>query len=1034
MLHSIISFSTRHAWVVAGIGLAMLFYGLFSANKAQYDVFPEFVPPLVTVQTEAPGLSPEQVETQVTQPIENALNGMAGIETLRSSSIQGLSLIKVIFIPGSDIYLVRQMVSERLAEISSHLPQGVLSPAMTPLTSSTSDVLLIGLLSEKKSLMELREKAYWLIRQRLLAVPGVANVTVFGGYVRQIQIQVKPEQLVRYSLSVAEVMDAVKRATGIQGGGFIDTANQRIILHTDSNSNTAGTIANIALLRGSGESIDLNISLKDVADVTEAAEPRYGAASIMGKEGVMLLVSSQYGASTLEVTKLVETALKELQPTLESENITLYPDLFRPANFIETATSNIKDDLIIGAVLVVLVLFVFLNHARSALISATAIPLSLISAVAILQHLGFTLNTMTLGGLAIAIGAVVDDAVINVENILRRLQETNNGNSGKSRIATITSATYEVQGAVVFATLAIVLVFLPIISLPGLGGRLFMPLGLANVFAILVSLLMAITVTPALCVLLLRDRDTMDYESRFVRWLKSSYVRFLAAISNAPGMLLLVTSIALIGALITMPFFRSQFIPDLREGHFIMHMSEVPGTSLDASIRLGTNVSEALLKLPFVRSVAQHAGRAEKADDVFGTHYSEFDIDLKPLKGAQTEQAQTEIGKVLAQFPGASFTLNTFLTDRVEETISGYTAQNVLNIYGLDLDSIDIAAAAILPVLRSMHGIANVQQQSIPNTPELSIRLKPEALSYWGLQPVDVLSAINIAYQGQPVSQIFRGSQVIDVSVILSPGERKSVIQVSDLPLKAPSGTMVKLSQVADIVMGSGRYSVLHEGSRRVQTITFDIGKGLDTNRFTVAARQEIGQKVTMPQGTYIEFTGTAETENETKKGLLVYSLLAAIGIIALLAIVTGSRNNVLLILLNIPFALAGGVLAVLMMGGVLSLGALVGFITLFGISLRNSVMMISHFEHLVSKEGQQWNFDTMLRGASERLLPVMMTAIVTALGLLPLALGSGAPGREIEGPMAIVILGGLITSTVLNLCVLPGLAWQFARFEATYE
>lgn len=1013
-----------------GLGIALMIFGIFNAEKAQYDVFPNFVPPEVSIQTEAPGLSPEQVETIVTQPVENALNGMTGIETMRSTSIQGLSVIKVTFTASSDVYLIRQMVSERLAEIGSQLPQGVMPPAMSPLTSSTSDVLFIGITSDDKSLMDLRDKAYWLMRPRLLSVPGVASVSIFGGDTRQIQVQLKPEQLIRYSLSATEVMDVVRRATGVQGGGFIDTPNQHIILQTDSNSSSVDTIASTALLRGSNESVDLNITLKDVADVKEAAAPRFGASSIQGKEGVMLIVSSQYGASTMAVTQSLEKAISEMRPALEAEHITLYPDLFRPANFIETATTNIRYDLILGAVLVIVVLFVFLSHARSALISATAIPISLICAVASLQYFGFTMNTMTLGGLAIAIGAVVDDAVITIENILRRLQENQQKKLGKSRIVVVAAATYEVQSAVAFATIAIILVFLPIISLPGLSGKLFAPLGLANIFAILASLLVALTVTPALCMVLLRDRDTADYESRFVRWLKASYVKRLATISDAPKILLIVVILLLASSVAALPFFTSQFIPDLREGHFIVHVLELPGTSLDESLKVGNHISEALLRLPSVRSVAQHIGRAEKAEDVFGTHSSEFDIDLKSDTKQASEEIQSDIHNVLKQFPGISFEINTFLTDRVNETISGYTSQGVINIYGLDLDSIDHATSTILPVLQAMPGATDVQLQSLPGTPELTIRLKPETLSYWGLEPVDVLSTIRTAYQGDTVSQVFRGSQMIDVSVILKPDARKSTIQIGDLPIKSPSGTMIKLSQLADIAMGSGRYCILHDGARRVQTVTFNVSKNTDVNSFIANARQEIDKKITMPQGTYVEFTGTAEAEQQAKRGLLIYSLIAGLAIIALLAVVTGSRNNLLLILLNTPFALIGGVLAVVMMKGVLSLGALVGFVTLFGISLRNSVMMVSHFEHLISKERQEWNFQTMLRGASERLLPVIMTAIVTALGLLPLALGSGQAGREIEGPMAIVILGGLITSTALNLLILPGLAWQFARFD----
>lgn len=1027
MLRAIVSFSVRHAGVVTGLAIAGLIYGCFSLNKAQYDVFPEFAPPQVTIQAEAPGLSPEQVEMLVTQPIENTINGVSGIESLRSSSIQGLSIIKVNFDPRSDVYLNRQVVSERLS--TTQLPQGMKPPVLTPLTSSTSIVLAIGLSSESKSLQALRTEADWTIKQRLLAVPGVAKVTVFGGEVKQLQIQLKPEQLTRYNLSLDEVLAAARRATGIQGAGFIDTPNQRILLQTDGQAATAEALARTVLLRGTGEAIDLNITLGDVATVTEGAEPRVGAAAIMGKEGVVIQVSSQYGANTREVTHKVEKALDELAPVLKAGNITLYRQLFRPANFIETAIGNIQSDLLVGAALVVIVLFLFLSHTKSALISATAIPLSLLAAVAVLNYYEFTLNTMTLGGLAISIGAVVDDAVIDVENILRRLRENRTLQLGKSRLRTVLEASIEVRSAVVFATVAVILIFLPVLTMSGLGGRLFAPLAIANIAAILASLVVALTITPALCMLFIRDRDTETHESHFAAWLKPSYVRVLAGISHAPGRLLFFVGVLFMGSVAAVPFFEGKFIPELREGHFIVHMATIPGTSLDESLRIGNQVTQALLKLPFVRSVSQQVGRAEAADDTWGTHYSEFDVDLKPLQGEEAEQAQFEIRQVLAKFPGVNFAVKPFLTERVEETLSGYTAEGVLNIYGPELDTLDKLADETLPILQSIPGAANVQLQSPPGTPQLNIRLRPDALAYFGLDAVDVLSAIRVAYQGETASQVYLGNQVVDVNVVLSPDARRSVVQVGDLPVRTPSGTIVKLSQLADIGMAAGRYVVLRDGARRVQTITFDVG-GKDLSRFIAEARKKIAESVTFPLGTYITFAGAAEAQANAKRDLMMHSLLAGLAIVALLAIVMDNGRNLSLILLNLPFALIGGVLAVLTTGGVLTLGGLVGFVTLFGISLRNSVMMISHFEHLVLAEGHPWNMQTVLRGASERLLPILMTALVTALGLLPLAIGSGDPGREIEGPMAIVILGGLATSTLLNLFMLPGLAWRFAKFE----
>lgn len=1026
MLTHIVRFSLTYRGVVLALALILLGYGLYSLNKAQYDVFPEFAPPQATIQTEAPGLSPEQVEALVTQPIENAVNGVSGIESLRSSSIQGLSVIQITFDLHSDIYQDRQVVVERLTTLAGHLPQGVNAPVLTPLTSSMSVMYMVGLTSDTLTAMQLRTQADWVVKQRLLAVPGVAKISIYGGEVRQFQIQLLPDNLRRYNLAFEDVVAIARKATGIQGTGFIETPNQRIILQTNAGTATTEQLAKTVLVRGTNEAIDLNITLGDVAEIKEAPEPKIGAASVMGKSGIVILVSSQYRANTPEVDRKIGEAVAELKPALEAQGIAIKEDIFRPAKFIKTATDNVRKALLFGAGLVVVVLFLFLNDARTALISSTAIPLSLLTAAAVLQYFGLSLNTMTLGGLAIAIGEVVDDAVIDVENILRRLRENRELGNPKSRFRTILDASIEVRSAVVFATFAVVLVFVPVITMGGLGGRLFAPLGLAYITAILASLVVALTVTPALCMMFIRARA--HNESRFIRWFKTSYHKRLENIERAPRTILFAAVVVMLASLASIPFMGSEFIPELHEGHYVVRMSAIPGTSLEESMRIGGHVTEALLKLPFVSSVTQEAGRAELGDDTTGTHYSEFHVDFKPLSGEDADRAPFELKKALTIFPGVNFAVNTFLSERVDETISGYTAGVVLNIFGNDLDTLDKIANEILPIVQSMHGADNVQLQSPPGTPQFSIRLREKDLQYWGFDAVDVVSAIRTAYQGETVSQVYEGNQVFDVTVILSPSLRQNINQPGDLPLRSPSGSYVKLSQLAEIVQTSGRYVVLRDGARRVQTVTFDV-KGQDESAFIDEAKKQIDAKITLPTGTYIAFNGTAQAQAQARSDLILHSLIAGCAIIALLSIVMNSRQNLLLVLVNLPFALVGGVLAVWMTGGILALGALVGFVTLFGISLRNSVMMISHYEHLVTVEGQPWNLETSLRGASERLLPIVMTAVVTALGLLPLALGSGDPGREIEGPMAIVILGGLVTSTVLNLLVLPALALRFGKF-----
>ena len=1022
---AIIALAIRFRGIAVAFAAVLLGYGLYALGHARYDVFPEFAPPQVAIQTEAPGLTPEQVELLVTRPVETAVNGVPGVTALRSTSIQGLSVVTAYFDPASDVYRDRQVVAEQLAVAAQRLPGTVLPPVMTPLTSSTGLVLVAGLTSSTRSPMDLRTAADWEVRLRLLAVPGVADVGVFGGGVRSIQIQVHPDRLIQYGLSLDDVLAAARRATGVRGAGFVDTPNQRVLFQAEGQSSKAQDIAGTVLLRqGAGV-----VTLGSVATVTDAPEPPIGGASVQGKPGVVLNVAEQYGADTVAVTKAVETALATLRPGLAAKGMALHTDLFRPANFIETATRNVRGSLLLGGALVVLVLVLFLFDLRTAAISCTAIPLSLLAGTLVLEHLGYTLNTMTLGGLAIAIGEVVDDAVIGVENGVRRLRENRRLARPRPEARVILDAAFEVRTAVVYATFAVLLVFLPIIALPGIAGRLFAPLGLAYILAVLSSLIVALTVTPALTMALLAGRRAGPQDPPVVRWTRGGYVRLLRTAARRSRLVLAPAVALTVLGCAALPFFGGSFIPELQEGHLIVHMTTVPGTSIAEGLRMGARVTEALERLPAVRSVAQRVGRAERGADTGGTNSSEFEVDLKPLSGDAAEGVQSEIRNALAGFVGADFAVNTFLTERVDETLSGYTAPVVVNVFGTDLDALDRTAQAVARVLGGVPGAAEIQVQSPPGLPQLTIRLRRADLERWGLDPVAVLDAVRTAYQGDVVGQAYEGEAVLNVTTLLDPASRASLTAVGDLPLRAPDGAYVPLRQVADIYEGAGRYQVQHEGGRRLQTVTASVG-GRDVVSFVRDAEAAIRARVPLPPGGYLEFAGAAQAQSRSQRALLLNGLLASIGIVLLLSVVTRNWRNLLLVLTNLPFALVGGVLAVFATGGTLSLGSMVGFVTLFGITLRNSIMMVSHYEHLVEVEGRSWDAETAVEGAADRLVPILMTSLVTALGLLPLAVGMGDPGREIEGPMAVVILGGLLTSMALNLLVLPTLALRFGRFE----
>ena len=1029
MMSALVRFAVRFHGVIIGLACLVVVYGLYSLTRANLDVFPEFSPTQVVIQTESPGLTAELVEALVTQPIENAAVGTVGIDSMRSQSIPGLSVVTVVFKEGTDIYRNRQVVAERLATLSSQLPKGVV-PNITPLASSASTVLGLGITSDQRSLMELRTLVDWTIRPHLMAVPGVADVNVFGGEVRQYQIQVNPDKLIRYNLSLQEVLAAASRATGVRGAGYIENNNQRILINSEGQTQTPAQLAQMPLLHRNGQTVRIG----DIGQVVEGAAPSISASAINGKPGVYLSVQGQLGANTKAVTEAVEKALRELAPSLAIEQVQLYPRLFRPANFIETAIDGVKTDILIGSVLVVAVLFLFLFNVRTAFISATAIPLSLLTAIIVLGYFGIGLNIMVLGGLAIALGEVVDDAIIDTENIFRRLRENRLLAHPRPAHLVVFEASMEVRSSVVYATIIVAMVFMPLLTLSGVAGKLFAPLGYAYISAILASLAVALTLTPALCYLLFAKAKLESEDPPLIRLIKRGYERLLRRIEGHYRMTITLALVIISLGLGILPLFKSQFIPNLHEGHYILHMTAVPGTSEQESLRIGERVAQAISAIKGVKSVSQWVGRAQNGADTFGTHYSEFEVEIGTLPGEDQNRILHQIRETLAgrgdkSFPGLNFAINTFLTERIEETISGFTAAMVVNIHGQDLDALDRDARAVAGVLASIPGVSDIQVQSPPGTPKLTIRLRPERLALWGMQPLDVLENIQAAFEGVQAAQVYQGNRVISVNVMFTREVRDDLREIGDLPLKNPDGKIVRLRELADIDQENGRSKILHAGAKRIQTVTCNV-VNRDIESFAREMKKRVADEVRFNPGNYPTFTGEAEAQAKSREDLIVHSLLAGVGIFLMLYIAFGRLRNLLLTFANLPFALIGGVLAAMLTGGWISLGSLVGFVTLFGITLRNAIMLVSHYQHLVDVEHMTWGLETAIKGASERLPSILMTALVTALGLLPLAAGSGQPGREIEGPMATIIVGGLVTSTILNLLILPTIMLHFGRFD----
>jgi CzcA family heavy metal efflux pump len=1023
-LGKLVALSLQHRVIVLALAAVLLGWGGYVASQAQLDVFPEFVQPQVTIQTEAPGLSPEQVETLVTRPVESAVNGAAELESVRSESIQGLSVVTVIFNEKADIHLARQALSEKLSTLARQLPDGVRAPTLSPLVSSTMDLLKIGLMSKKMSLRDLRTFADWTLKPRLLAVPGVAGTNVFGGEVEQLQVQVLPEKLALFELTLTDLLDAARAATGVRGAGFIDTPGQRVIIQTEGQMFTPEELGEVVVRKGAPV-----VRLRDVANVVLGAEPKFGDCLVMGKPAVLLTLRSQFGANTLSVTHALEEALDELKPVFAREGITLYSRLHRPATFIEAALANVHHSLLIGSILVGIVLLLFLLDLRTAFISFLSIPLSLLTAVLVLHWFGVSLNTMTLGGFAVAIGVVVDDAIIDVENILRRLRENAALPTPRPLGRVILDASIEVRSAVVYATLIVCIVFLPVLTMSGLQGRFFAPLGVAFILSVVASLIVALTVTPALSFMLLSGAAS-HREPAWIRGMKALHRDWCVFFARRPRLTGLAALLLAAGSLLLAWNFKGELLPEFREGHFVAALSLRPGSSLEETLRVGKRVSDQMLALEHIDTVEQQVGRAEMGEDTWGPHRSEFHIELKRgTSPAEEVETQESLRNLLENTPGIQSEVLTFLGDRIGETISGETAQVVVNVFGDDLDKLDATARRVAAKLGSVPGSVDVQVAAPPGAPVLAVHLRAERLTQFGFQPLPVLEVVQTAFQGADVAQMVRGNRIHELAVILADEARRDPESVGDLVLTNGDGLRVRLRQLADVELTNGRPSIRHDGARRRQTVTCNVEKR-DVNSFVDEARTRIGANVALPAGVYLQWSGAAQEQEHARQELLVHSAVALLGILLLLGLVFGTPRHVALVLANLPFALVGGVLAVFASGGSLSIGSLVGFVTLFGISMRNSIMLISHYEHLVREEGAAWNLETVIRGASERVIPILMTALVTALGVLPLALGSGEAGREIEGPMAIVILGGLATSTIMNLLVLPALCAWLGRFE----
>ncbi len=1015
--------SLRLRVLVLAASIVLIIVGVRSAGTAALDVFPEFAPPLVEIQTEAPGLSTEEVESLISVPLENALNGTTGLKTLRSKSVLGLSSVVMIFAEGADLMVARQLVAERLAIEASRLPAVAKAPVILSPLSSTSRVMKIGMSSKILSQMDMTVLAKWTIRPRLMAIPGVANVAIWGQRDRQFQVKVDPERLREHGVTLDQVLKAAGDASAVAGGGFIDTPNQRISIRHRAAVNSPEDLANAIVAYRGGAALRLG----DVADVGIGFPPPIGDAVINDGPGLLLIVEKQPQGNTLDVTHNVEAALEALKPGLS--DVEIDPTIFRPASFIERSLYNLTEAMLIGCGLVIAILVAFLFDFRTALISLTAIPLSLIAALLVLQAYGATINTMVLAGLVIAMGEVVDDAIIDVENIVRRLRLNRLSSRPKPAFEVVLAASLEVRSAVVFASLIVVLVFLPVFFLDGLAGSFFRPLATAYVLAIGASLLVALTVTPALSLMLLTGASERRSESPLTRLLRRPYRAMLPGLIRRPGWAAVILIVSFGATLGVVNRLGESFMPSFQETDFLMHWVEKPGTSLEAMTRITERVSKELRSIEGVRNFGSHIGRAEVADEVVGPNFTELWISVDP--NIDHDKILAKVQATVDGYPGLFKDVLTYLKERVKEVLTGAGATIVVRIYGPDLAKLREKAKEVSTVMAEVEGIADLKVEAQILVPQLEVKLKPEAAAQFGLTAGDVRRAATTLVKGVKVGELYDQQKIFDVFVWGVEKIRDDVTALRTLPISTPSGALVPLGDVADVRLAPAPNEIKREGASRRIDVTCNVLPGRDLGTVARAIEDKV-KKMKFEREYHPEFLGEYAARAASRQRLIGLAAFSLIGVLLIIHADFKTFRLTALTAITLPFALIGGVFGALMGGGVLSLGSLVGFVTVLGIAARNGIMLVSHYRHLEQEEGEPFGPALVARGSEERLAPILMTALATGLALVPLILAGNKPGHEIEHPMAVVILGGLVTSTVLNLFLMPSLYLAFGHSKAT--
>ncbi|MGY2132085.1 efflux RND transporter permease subunit [Hymenobacter sp. HD11105] len=1042
MLDRIIRFSLENRLLTLAFALALLVGGFATLRGLPVDVLPDLDRPRVTVFLEAPGMAPEEVEALVTRPVETALNGATGVEAVRSNSAVGLGMIFVEFNYGTDIFTARQIVSEKLQTVQEQLPTGI-SPVLGPISSVMGQIMLVGLTSgheqptkkdtiapqnqskyqPRTSDADLRTLADYTVRQRLLSIAGVAQVIPIGGEQRQYQVLVDLPRLNATGLTINQLEEALRQSNLNTTGNFFDRNGSEVLIRNLGRLRSVEDIENIIVSYRNGSPV----TVQQVATVQFGGRFKRGDGSVNGQPAVILSIEKQPGASTPQLTRQIEAALAALQPSLPRD-VRFNTRLFQQAEFINASLTNVEEALRDGAILVVIVLFAFLLNVRTTLISLTAIPLSLLVTALVFKVGGISINTLTLGGLAIAIGELVDDAIVDVENVFRRLRENRQLPRPRPALQVIYEASSEVRNSIVYATIIVVLVFLPLFALSGMEGRIFAPLGVAYITSIIASLFVSLTVTPVLCYYLLpKLKLRAEQDSRLVRWLKAKDTRLLSFGFRHPKLILGTTGLLFVLAAAMVPFFGTEFLPPFNEGSLTVNFSAPAGTSLAESNRLGTLAEKQMLQVPEVAYTARRTGRAELDEHAESVNNSEIEVAFKTDEELEKEGLErrdkdailADLRQRLSLLQGVTINVGQPISHRLDHLLSGVRAQVAIKVFGNDLLELRRYANEVRDAAATVPGVVDLQVEKQVQVPQLLIRPREDAIRALGLPRGEVVQDLETLFQGAVVSRILQGQQSFELIVKLPDSLRADLNQIAATRLETPSGGFVPVSAVADVSYEPGPNTINHENTQRRITISANVA-GRDLGSAVQEMQRRISEQVQLPTGYYLTYGGQFESQQAASSKILWLSLFSLGGIFLVLYAHFKSWLLVAQIMLNIPLALIGSVAAVLLTGGTLSIASLVGFITLTGIASRNGIMMISHYIHLVEKEGEAFSDKMIMRGSLERLVPVLMTALVAALALVPLTLAKDAPGKEILYPVAVVILGGLLSSTMLDIIVTP--------------